>query len=337
MPPVPISILMSVFNREDTLEPCLQSILQQTFPHFELIVVDDGSTDQTRSILEDYQAQDHRLKVLYERHSGLVPALNKGLSVCQGYWIARMDGDDWMMPNRLQVQHDFVTQNPHLELVGSLVEGVPQTSDYEKWANTLVTETLLEENIYVDAVLHQPTFFGKASVFQKLGGYQENGWAEDFDFLLRAHGAGVRLGKVNRVLLKKKSHGEQLTQVDWRYRRPAMVQAKVHYFLQHSKWNPDQQLVVVGDGPAGRSIAEAFFKAGVKDLIFWTRKPGTAERTVMGVPAYDITPGLSCEQKAKLKHSVIITAIGGNSGKQMFRQWMHDNDLVQVVAVYPFV
>lgn len=89
-----VSVLMPCYNAADTLPEALQSLSAQTWHDFEIIAVDDGSTDATPLVLRDWARKERRLRLLSQPHQGIIAALNAGLEQCQGQYIARMDADD---------------------------------------------------------------------------------------------------------------------------------------------------------------------------------------------------------------------------------------------------
>ena len=105
-----ISVLMSVYNAAATLEDTLQSLQAQTINDFEVVAVDDGSTDATRQILTTWQKSFPSLRLIAAVHRGLIPALNEGLSLCRGPLVARMDADDLAHPQRLEKQAQLLLQ-----------------------------------------------------------------------------------------------------------------------------------------------------------------------------------------------------------------------------------
>ena len=108
-----ISVLMCVHNGERYVTEAIESILAQTLPHFEFIIVDDASTDGTPAILEGFLSKDPRIQLFrLDENLGLTRALNFGLEKCAGKYIARIDADDRSLPERLQRQFDFLEQNP---------------------------------------------------------------------------------------------------------------------------------------------------------------------------------------------------------------------------------
>jgi glycosyltransferase involved in cell wall biosynthesis len=105
-------VLLPCYNAAGTLQQALESLAQQTLTDFELIAVDDGSTDGTFEILQDWASSDERLQLLRQDHMGIVGALNAGLDVCQAEYIARMDADDLSQRERLARQAAFLEQHP---------------------------------------------------------------------------------------------------------------------------------------------------------------------------------------------------------------------------------
>ncbi|HTU01342.1 MAG TPA: glycosyltransferase family A protein, partial [Candidatus Sulfotelmatobacter sp.] len=113
-----MSVLMAVHNEERHIRQAVESILGQTFTDFEFLVLDDGSSDRTREILQSY-AGDPRLHLLTQANAGLTRSLNRCLSLACGRYIARMDGNDVSLPHRLEAQADFLDRHPGVGLLGA--------------------------------------------------------------------------------------------------------------------------------------------------------------------------------------------------------------------------
>ena len=114
-----ISVLMPVYNARATLGAAIDSILAQTLESFELIILDDGSADGSSQLLKEYQLKDGRVKVCSIPHLGIIPALNKGLELAEGEFIARMDADDISLPQRFETQVAYLIQHPEVGACGS--------------------------------------------------------------------------------------------------------------------------------------------------------------------------------------------------------------------------
>ncbi len=116
-----ISVVLPVYNEERLLEEALDSLVGQTECDFEVIAVDDGSTDGTPALLDRFAAQDGRVRPVRQPHAGIVAALNRGLAEAQGAYVARMDADDVANSERLRLQADFLDRERGVGLVGSRV------------------------------------------------------------------------------------------------------------------------------------------------------------------------------------------------------------------------
>ncbi|NQU88541.1 MAG: glycosyltransferase family 2 protein, partial [Mariniphaga sp.] len=140
-----VSVILPFFNAEKTLNNAIQSILNQTFQSFELILVDNNSTDNSRKVAESLMETDSRVSLIYEPKQGVAFAMNKGLTISTGKYIARMDADDISMPERIKKQVDYLEQNPDTDLVGSEVKYMPHHKNtkgfrhFINWVNSFHT------------------------------------------------------------------------------------------------------------------------------------------------------------------------------------------------------
>jgi glycosyltransferase involved in cell wall biosynthesis len=138
-------VVLPVGNAVRTLSRAVESMRAQTFAGWEMIAVDDGSTDGSREMLEGLARSDARIRVVAQPHGGIVAALNTGLAAVRGGLIARMDADDEAHPERLAEQVDFLERNPAVGLVGCLVEyGGDRRANagyalHVDWINSLVS------------------------------------------------------------------------------------------------------------------------------------------------------------------------------------------------------
>ena len=189
---------MPCYNVQGTVDDAVRSILEQTLGNFELIAVDDGSTDGTADRLRDWAGRDRRVRVLSFSHGGIIEALNGGLVACRAGMIARMDADDRAYPERLAKQVRFLTEHPDIAVVGSYVEAFPGDEvqggfkRYLAWLNSLDTPALIARDIFVESPLAHPSTMIRADWLRRVGGYQEHGWPEDYDLWLRMHVAGAQ-------------------------------------------------------------------------------------------------------------------------------------------------
>ena len=149
-----ISVILPAYNAERFLSQAIDSILHQTYQDFELFVIDDGSTDKTRNLIEEYAQIDSRVTlVCNENNLGLIKTLNKGLSLARGKYIARMDADDISLPERFQRQVAFLDENHDVGLLGTMfyvidVEGNVKYAHYHPTTDHLIRWRLLFGNAF---------------------------------------------------------------------------------------------------------------------------------------------------------------------------------------------
>lgn len=185
---------MSVFNGEQYLRSCIDSILAQTLCDFEFIIINDGSTDRSTEILRHYAKCDARIKLIEHHNLGLTKSLNIGLKLAQGEFVARMDADDIAHPERFQLQVSALRANPELVMVGGDVELVTENMvklglrSQGKGHYEIRRRLLLGDG---GAMTHPAVTFRRQAALD-IGGYDERfKYAQDLDFFLRLSEIGL--------------------------------------------------------------------------------------------------------------------------------------------------
>ena len=314
---LPVSVLLPVYNGSEMLPACLESINNQSFGDFEIILVDDGSTDQTELVASAWAKKDPRLRYTRIEHGGIVAALNSGLRLCRGDYIARMDVDDLMLPHRLEKQLAHCKATPALDLIGCHVQpyGIDKALSqggirYHQLLNTMCSGADILTGIFVDSPLAHSTFFGRRELFDRLGGYQRHQWAEDYDFILRAARTGAKFGTVPEVLLKRGDHTGRLTRHDPRYKRKAMFDLKARHLVEGDWLKGFTDVMIMGSGPSGRTLAESLQTRGVPIFGFSDNREGPPDRTVMGFPAFGFPDGPPLEFLTSHQKTFFALCIG---------------------------
>lgn len=183
-----ISVLMTVYNGGAYLRPAIDSILCQDTDDFELVVVDDGSTDGSTELLEGLT--DPRVALVQAPHAGLVTALNLGIAKARGAYIARMDADDIARPDRLRVQSAYLDSHPEIGILCSnvrIINGEGRVTGRQQ--ARIDSRSKLREGLLYRAAMKpiiHPSVMMRREVVERLGGYREFSSAEDRDFWLRA-------------------------------------------------------------------------------------------------------------------------------------------------------
>ncbi|MGD0800992.1 MAG: glycosyltransferase [Terracidiphilus sp.] len=221
-----ISVLMPVYNVELYVAEALTSIQSQTFTDMEILIVDDGSTDSTRSIVERAAAADPRIKIIaVHANRGLPAALNLGLQYCRAPFIARMDGDDVALPTRLEKQLRLLEENPGIALVGCATQAIDGFGNPISGLG-VSRKPVSEAEISKTMLLASPClhiWLARREVYDTLSGYREISEAEDYDFLLRALSAGFRVTNLDEsLMLIRKRPGNISSRLE---------QRKAHYYI----------------------------------------------------------------------------------------------------------
>lgn len=246
-----VSILLPFHNAGPTLAETLTSICRQTFKDFELLAVDDHSTDQGRSILERLAAKDPRVRLLDSPFRGLVPALNLGLLSATAPLVARMDADDLMHPERLQRQAETLGRNPDLALVGSATRAFPASEisggfrEYLRWQNQCNNPYQIHDEIYIESPFAHPSVMFRKPVVMALGGYRDGPFPEDYELWLRMRHAGYRMAKLEQELLDWRDYPRRTSRTDPRCSRESFDRLRADYLARDPLVNLKKDALII--------------------------------------------------------------------------------------------
>lgn len=187
-----VSVLIPVFNVEPYVEEALLSITGQTWNNLEIIVVDDASDDNTFEIVLDLVQHDERIRVYRNQQNlKIASTLNRALSLANGQYIARMDGDDISAPDRIAKKVAFLESNPEYGLVGCSINNINAAGVVTGKSVYFADEKLLKSTLkYKTPVSH--IWVARKTVYDRLNGYREMPVAQDYDFLLRMTTLGMQ-------------------------------------------------------------------------------------------------------------------------------------------------
>jgi glycosyltransferase involved in cell wall biosynthesis len=208
-----VSVIMPVYNAEKYLAKAISSLLHQTFKDFELIIINDGSTDKSLDIINSFN--DPRIKLLSRKNRGIVDSLNEALEIVKGKYIARMDSDDICELNRFEKQYSYLEDHAKTGLVVSTVDLIDEKDELLNivWPQDreAITEKQIRENMPKNNCIAHPAIMVRANIIKKYKYHnQKNG--EDYDLWLRMLSDGIRIHKINEPLLKYRLHAQSLTQ-----------------------------------------------------------------------------------------------------------------------------
>ena len=203
-----VSVLMPVYNCAAYLDKAIQSIRGQTFTDFEFIIINDGSTDDSLAIIERHAAKDSRIIVLDRPNGGYINALNAGLEVCRGEYIARMDGDDISLPERLAVQVQFLEENPDCGLVGSSVDLIDSTGKVTGSHEMPTTHDAIIQHCigHGSCAIFHPTWLARKELYELSNGYDEAYYGAEDVALLLLHQDQLRFANLPERLVQYRRH-----------------------------------------------------------------------------------------------------------------------------------
>ncbi|MBI5503316.1 MAG: glycosyltransferase [Deltaproteobacteria bacterium] len=271
---VRVSVLLPVRDAEPWLAEAVDSVLVQSEPSFELIAVDDGSTDASAAMLADYARRDRRVQVLSTRGGGrgIVEALNLALEVARAPYVARMDADDRMHPCRLAMQVAALDDDSELFGVSCRARAFPDEElrdgmrAYLEWQNGLVAPEELARDRFIESPLLHPSVMMRTEPLRhSLGGWRDAGWPEDWDLFLRAFESGLRLQRLPELLFEWRLHAAQATRTDDRYSEAALLAARAHFLARalRSDVGDGRALWILGAGPVGKTLVKALANEGL--------------------------------------------------------------------------
>jgi len=313
-----VSILLPAFNAADTIGPAVRSVLAQTFTAWELLLVDDGSTDGPWPAAEAAARTDPRVRLIRRDHAGLVPTLNAALSLARAPFVARFDADDLMHRTRLARQVEVLQQQPAVAVVGSLVRCFPRAAltegmeRYESWLNSLVTHEDIVRDLFVESPFAHPSVMMRRDRLEAVGGYLDHGWPEDYDLWLRFHQAGARFAKVPKVLHFWRDRPYRLSRTSSVYALRQFRNAKIHY-LRQGFLRGSHTVQIWGAGRGGKVWSRALEAQGFRVARHVDIDPHKIGRTLRGAPV------ISPDALPQHRHEPLLVAVGVKGARELIR------------------
>ena len=325
-----VSVIMPVRNARPWLDQAVRSILAQSVEAFELLLVDDHSDD---GCVDEVPCDDPRLRIVKSPGRGVSSAFNYGFSQAKGAFIARMDADDIALPERLEVQLNYLSAHPEVDICGAGVEifldgepdgGRPAGGNrrYQAWLNACCTPDAVRRALFIESPIPNPTAVFRRGALHRLGGYGDPAWPEDYDLYLRADRLGLRMGKPGQVLLRWRDHDRRLTRSEGRYARAKFQAAKAHHLVSGRLRFLDQ-VVIWGAGPGGRLMHDLLQAEGMAVSGFLDVHPRRLGGRKRGLPVWPI------EQVAELADRFVLVAVGAAGARPRIRAFLEQKGRVE--------
>ena len=289
-----VSILLPFHNALDTLPACLRSIQAQEHPHWELIAVNDQSTDGSRPWFRQQTLRDKRIRIIDNPEKGLVNALNLGLAACSHPLVARMDADDVMSPQRLLQQISHFRRCPDLALSATQVRLFPKEQiqngflEYIRWQNLCCSRDDIARQIYIESPFAHPSVMFRKSCVQQLGGYRSGPFPEDYDLWLRLFHSGLPMEKLPQVLLDWRESPDRVSRTDPRCSREAFDRLRASYLARDPRFLARaDDFVIWGAGRKTRKRCHHLLKQGLQPRAWVDIDPKKIGNEIRGIPVVD--------------------------------------------------
>ena len=260
-----VSILTPFKNTALYLDDCIASILKQTYTNWELIIVDDASSDTSYTIVNSYALKDSRIRLYKNEGDGIINALKLAYNNAQGALITRMDSDDIMSANKLETMVNLLQKNGKGHLAIGLVnyfsdQGISDGYyKYEKWLNKLTTKGLNFSEIYKECVIPSPCWMIHREDLIACNGFNPNIYPEDYDLAFRFYKHHFKCIPCDVVLHDWRDYSHRTSRTNEHYAENHFIPLKLDYFLELD-FNPKKTLVVWGAGNKGKFIAKSLIE-----------------------------------------------------------------------------
>ncbi|RJE71319.1 glycosyltransferase [Reichenbachiella sp. MSK19-1] len=314
-----VSIIMAVKDTAPYLHACIDSIIAQTYPHWELIAVNDHSTDDTPAILQAYAAQDSRIRVFDSDRPKLIPTLQVAYAQAKGSLINRMDSDDKMPDYKLDVLvqewnkygkgHVIGGGTEHFVDEGEVGDGFRR---YERWLNDIARRSAHYEEIYKECVIPSHSWIIHRDDFDHVGAFDPIVYPEDYDLCFRFYRAKLKVIGIDVVLHHWRDRSNRISRTWDEYKDNRYFDLKTRYFYELDR-DPSRPLVLWGAGRNGKDMAKILIQH--QDTFHWVcdneRKIGKDVYEVR-MEHYDVIPSLDNPQ--------IMIVVSSPDGKKEIKE-----------------
>lgn len=262
---------MPVKNTAIFLKDCIESIILQTEKDWELVAIDDGSKDNSYEILQNFAASDRRIKIYKSNGRGIIEALRMAYSKSNGNLITRMDSDDIMTANKLQVLKQNLIYKGRGNIALGLVSYFSEQplgdgfKNYESWLNSLIRKGNNFQEIYKECVIPSPCWMVYKEDIELCDAFNPNYYPEDYDLVFRFYIHKLKPIPCNEVLHNWRDYPTRTSRTDPHYADNTFLEIKLRYFLK-LEYNTTKTLVVWGAGAKGKTLAKKLIDKNIEFL-----------------------------------------------------------------------
>lgn len=263
-----ISIITPFKNTAQYLEACIDSILKQSYTNWELLIVDDGSTDASYNLVKAFAEKDHRITLLKNTGSGIIDALQLAFKYSKGEFITRMDSDDVMAANKLEVMASSLLKYGKNHVAVGLVKYFSATGvgagykSYETWLNNLTKRGANYSEIYKECVIPSPCWMVYRTDFIACDGFNPNRYPEDYDLTFRFYKHQFKCIPCDTVLHHWRDYSSRTSRTHVHYAQNHFTELKLRHFLEID-YNKEKTLIIWGAGTKGKLMASILLESNI--------------------------------------------------------------------------
>ena len=301
-----VSIIMSVKNAVEFLGECIDSIVNQTYKNWELIAVNDNSTDDTLEKLTLFSQQEPRINVVNNHGNGIIDALQTGYKIAKGEFITRMDADDVMSTTKLELLNGLLIKSGKGFVATGMVKYFSKKElgngykNYENWLNELCINNANFDEIYKECSIPSPCWMLWREDFDKCGGFESNIYPEDYDLAFRMYKNDLKVIGSSQILHHWRDSENRASRTDDNYKDNRFLALKITYFIDID-YDKNKELILWGAGKKGKEIAQLLNK---KEITYrWICN----SKTKIGHKIYNVT--MEDSDTSDLENKQIIIAV----------------------------
>ncbi|WP_425237284.1 glycosyltransferase [Ulvibacterium sp.] len=327
-----VSILIPFKDTARFLPECLDSILNQEYAHWEVLAINDHSTDDSWEVVNTFVEEDSRINVFENEGEGIIDALRTAYTESQGLLITRMDSDDVMGPNKLQVLVQSLLKKGKGHLAVGQVRyfsdrGISNGYErYEQWLNGLTLNGSNYSEIYKECVVPSPCWMVYREDLDACGAFDANRYPEDYDLTFRFYEKGLGCIPCDQILHYWRDYDTRTSRTSEHYAQNYFLEIKLHYFLK-LEYDTERPLTIWGAGNKGKEIAKGLLKRNI--AFFWLcDNPNKIGKSIYGKEMlhYTTLQGLKnpqsivtvANEKAQKMIRDYFLELGQKSGKDYF-------------------
>ncbi|WP_297761571.1 glycosyltransferase family 2 protein [uncultured Muriicola sp.] len=329
-----VSILIPFKNTELYLPECIASIQGQSYLQWEVIAVDDHSSDNSRQILKSIAEKDPRIKVHSNKGDGIIMAMRTAYSASSGRFITRMDSDDVMKPQKIKTMVSALQMSGpgHIALGKVRYFSASGISNgyrrYEEWLNNLTHTGSNFEERYKECVIPSPCWMLHKEDLDQCGAFNENRYPEDYDLAFRMFTSGLTCLPCDEVLHMWRDYDTRTSRTSEHYAQNYFLDLKVYYFLK-LEWDANRPLVIWGAGNKGKTVAKLLRKQKIP--FYWVcDNPNKIGKEIYGqiLSSYTVI--------GKMKNPKSIITVANAKAQKQIRSFLEDLSMKDMTDFYFF-